>query len=141
MRRAWPVPDVPPSFPFLIVPVDKSSLTLTDPHGCKGFGAIGPSNREARGIHALNAVGVSPEGEVLGVMAQRLWSRPPPSPPRKRKRSKRESSRHANRRKRDNRKCRLEEKETQHWIDVVEASARRCEEQAPPDALLVSARS
>jgi hypothetical protein len=119
------------NFTSLIVPVDKSSATLTDPLGRKGFGAVGPSNREARGIQALNALGVSPEGETLGVMAQALWMRPPPRPRRRRKRSKRERAGHANRRKRANRKRPTQQKETQRWIDVVEATARRCEEQAP----------
>lgn len=119
------------AFPWVIVPVDKTSATLTDPLGLKGFGAVGPSNREARGIQALSALGVSPEGATLGVMAQRLWMRPPPRPRRRRKRTKRESRRHANCRKRVCRKRPTQQKETQHWIDVVEASARRLEEHAP----------
>lgn len=118
------------AFPFIIVPVDKTSATLTDPLGLKGFGAVGPSNREARGVHALSALGVSPEGETLGVMAQRMWMRPPPRPRRRRKRTKRERKRHQNRRKAACRKRRTEQKETQHWIDVIGASGRRCEEQA-----------
>jgi hypothetical protein len=119
------------AFPRVIVPVDKTSATLTDPLGLKGFGAVGPSNREARGVHALSALGVSPEGETLGVMAQRMWMRPPPRPRRRRKRTRRERARHANRRKRVNRMRLTQQKETQHWIDVIEATARRCEEQAP----------
>jgi hypothetical protein len=119
------------AFPFIIVPVDKTSATLTDPLGLKGFGAVGPSNREARGVHALSALGVSPDGETLGVMAQRMWMRPPPRPRRKRKRSKRERKRHQNRRKAADRKRQTEQKETQHWIDVTDATVRRCEEQAP----------
>jgi hypothetical protein len=118
-------------FASILVPVDKSSATLTDPHGCKGFGAVGPSNREARGIQALNAVGVSPEGGTLGVMAQELWMRPPPRPRRRRKRTKRERARHDNRRKRANRKRPTRQKETQRWIDVIHATVRRCSEHAP----------
>lgn len=119
------------AFPFVLVPIDKSSATLTDPHGLKGFGAVGPSNREARGLMALSAVGVSPDGETLGLFAQRTWMRPPPRPRRRRRRSRRERARHDNRRKRLNRKRPTEQKETQHWIEVLRASARRCEEQAP----------
>ena len=119
------------AFPFVFVPVDKTSATLTDPHGRKGFGAIGPSNREARGLHAVSALGISPAGETLGVLGQRLWMRPPPRAVRRRKRTARERARHSNRRKRINRKRQLQQKETQHWIDVVEVSARRCTEQAP----------
>jgi hypothetical protein len=119
------------AFATVIVPVDKSSVTLTDPRGLKGFGAVGPSNREARGIQALNAVGVSPEGDTLGMMAQALWMRPPPRPRRRRKRTKRERARHENRRKRVNRKRPTQQKETQRWIDVVEATVRRCKAYAP----------
>lgn len=119
------------AFPFLLVPVDKTSATLTDPLGLKGFGAVGPSNREARGVHALSAVGISPAGETLGVLAQRMWMRPPPLPRRRRKRTRQERARHANHRARVCRKRPTEQKETQHWLDVVVASARRCEEQIP----------
>jgi hypothetical protein len=120
------------AFPFVLVPVDKTSATLTDPHGLKGFGAVGPSNREARGLLALSAVGVSPDGETLGLLAQRTWMRPPPRPRRRRKRSRQERARHANQRKRANRKRPTTQKETQHWIEVIAASARRCEEYASP---------
>lgn len=119
------------AFPLVIVPVDKTSATLTDPLGLKGFGAVGPSNREARGLHALSALGVSPEGATLGLMAQRMWMRSPPRPRRRRKRTRKESRRHSNRRKSVCRKRPTQQKETQHWIDVVEASARRVEEHAP----------
>src|SRR3569832_265259 len=68
------------AFPFVFVPIDKTSATLTDPLGLKGFGAVGPSNRQARGIHAVSALALSPAGETLGVLAQRLWMRPPPRP-------------------------------------------------------------
>jgi hypothetical protein len=119
------------AFASILVPVDKSSATLTDPRGLKGFGAVGPSNREARGIQALNALGVSPEGDTLGVMAQALWMRPPPRPRRRRKRTKRERIRHASRRKRSLLKRPTQQKETQRWIDAVEATVRRCEQHAP----------
>jgi hypothetical protein len=119
------------AFSTIIVPVDKSSVTLTDPRGLKGFGAVGPSNREARGIQALNAMGVSPEGDTLGVMAQALWMRPPPRPRRRRKRTKRERARHENCRKRALRKRPTQQKETQRWIDVIKTSVRHCEAHAP----------
>jgi hypothetical protein len=119
------------AFASILVPVDKTSATLTDPLGLKGFGAIGPSNREARGIQALSAVGVSPEGDTLGVMAQELWMRPPPRRPRQRRRTRRERVRHDNRRKRVNRKRPTEQKETQRWIDVVKTTVFRCQEHAP----------
>jgi hypothetical protein len=119
------------AFPFVFVPVDKTSATLTDPHGLKGFGAIGPSNREARGLHAVSALGVSPDGETLGVLAQRLWMRPPPLPRRRRPRSSRERARHRTQRRRTCRRRPTAQKETQHWIDVVTASAHRSNEQTP----------
>ena len=118
-------------FATIIVPADKSSITLTDPNGVKGFGAVGPSNREARGMQALNALGVSLEGDTLGVMAQELWMRPPPRPRRRRKRTKRERARHENRRKRNVRKRPTQEKETQRWLDVITTTVRLCKEHAP----------
>jgi hypothetical protein len=59
----------------VFVPVDATSLTLTDETGDKGFGAVGAWDKGARGVHAMTALAVTSTGETLGVCGQRLWIR------------------------------------------------------------------
>lgn len=106
-------------YPFIFVPVDGSSLTLTDRvPGAKDFGAIGANKFGARGLKVISAVGVSPEGVPVGLLSQQWWSRKA-APKRRNKK----------RRGRDPRK--VEEKETQHWLDAIEDTTRRMAEGAP----------
>jgi hypothetical protein len=105
-------------YPFVFVPVDGSSLTLTDHARTKDFGAIGANMFGARGLKVISAIGVSPEGVPVGLLSQQWWSRKA-APKRRNKK----------RRGRDSRK--VEEKETQHWLDAIEDTTRRLEEGAP----------
>ena len=62
------------------VVLDGSSLTLTErEEGSKGFGSIGSHSNGARGIKVLNALALGPEGQTLGVIAQRFWVRTKPA--------------------------------------------------------------
>lgn len=105
-------------YPFVFVPVDGSSLTLTDRARVKDFGAIGANKFGARGLKVISAIGVSPEGVPAGLLSQQWWIRA--AAPKRRNRK---------RRGRDSRK--VEEKETQHWLDAIEDTTRRIEEGAP----------
>jgi hypothetical protein len=86
--------------PYVFVPVDGTSLTLTDRTGGKDFGGIGAYSAAARGLKVIDAIAVSPAGTPLGLAAMRWWVRGPQrlKPP-------------GNRRPAD--------RETQHWVDAV----------------------
>lgn len=91
---------------FAFVPVDGMTLSLSDGQRTKGLGPVGGSGR---GIKVINAVAVDPTGVPLGVAGQRYWVRPE-RPRRSRKESRRQSD------------MRLaSEKETSHWVDVIES--------------------
>src|SRR5262245_54693629 len=50
----------------VIVPLDATSLKVTDERAAKGLGAIGPTKSGARGVHAMTALAVSLEGVQHG---------------------------------------------------------------------------
>ena len=87
---------------FVFVPVDETSLNLTDTKRSKRLGLIGARFVGATGLQVMTAMAVSEEGVPLGLCGQKYWSRV--------KRSK-------GRRKHDKRKT--EDKETQHWLSVM----------------------
>jgi hypothetical protein len=59
---------------YLVVPVDKTSLHLSDPHRTRELGRIS-SQGHARGIHVMTALVLSQDGVPLGIGAQRYWLR------------------------------------------------------------------
>jgi hypothetical protein len=59
----------------VIIPLDATSLKVTDERATKGLGTIGTRRSGARGVHSMTALAVSPEGANLGVCAQLLWVR------------------------------------------------------------------
>jgi transposase-like protein/transposase Tn5 family protein len=129
------------AYKFVFVPTDGTSATLADPHGKKDFGSVGTHEAGARGIKSISAVALSPTGEPLGLCAQRQWTRP--RQPKKRSKLRGRGKRPANAKElarakklardkqRRRTKRRVEDKETQHWIDVIQATKRRFAEQAP----------
>jgi hypothetical protein len=66
---------------YVLVPVDGTSLTLTDTHRTKDFGAIGTYQAGARGLKVVDAIAVSPTGVPLGCFAMRWWTRTGPVGP------------------------------------------------------------
>ena len=122
------------AYPFVFVPVDGSSATLADPAGV--LGSIGPDRAGARGIKVMSAIAVSPAGEPIGVCAQSFWVRP-----KKAKRTRGKPQAKARQRAKAKRlavqkviaraKLAPEQKETRHWLDVIRATKRRFEEEAP----------
>jgi hypothetical protein len=61
--------------PYVYVPMDGSSLKLTDPLDQKGFGMVGTSRQKGRGVQVLTALAVSPQGKPLGLLGQTYWMR------------------------------------------------------------------
>jgi hypothetical protein len=88
--------------PFVFVPVDGSSLNLTDLAGRKDLGVVGARSIGARGLQVMTAIAVAPDGTPLGICGQRWWAR----------------KRRARRKKRDRRAVRS--KETQYWLDTMQ---------------------
>jgi hypothetical protein len=87
--------------PFVYIPVDGSSLSLTDNKSAKDFGAIGANDQGGRGIKVLSAIAVTPKGVPLGVTALQWWTRSDePKAPRERRL--------------------VEEKETHNWLDAID---------------------
>ena len=61
---------------YIVVPVDGTSLNLTDKAQAKGFGSIGARDRGARGLKLIDAIALSPTGVPLGLLNMQWWSRP-----------------------------------------------------------------
>jgi hypothetical protein len=99
---------------YVFVAVDGTSLTLEDgTGGTKGFGAVGTYEAGARGLKAIDALAISPNGVPLGCCALRWWART-------RKPKKRPSYERPTR-----------EKETQHWLDAIDDANERLATHAP----------
>lgn len=66
----------------VIVPIDQTSLTITDRVGKPGFGQAGPRpSPRKRGLQAMSALAVSEDGVTQGLVGQHWWSRREKSPP------------------------------------------------------------
>jgi hypothetical protein len=86
---------------LVLVPVDGSSLNLTERTQDKGFGSVGAYAKHGRGLKVITALAVSAAGTPIGVAAQTWWSR-----------SSKRASKHRNCRK-------TEDKETSHWLATI----------------------
>lgn len=64
----------------VIVPIDGTSLNLTDNARVKKLGAVGAWSKGAQGVQVMTAVALTPDGSMLGVCEQRMWVRTAPSP-------------------------------------------------------------
>lgn len=64
---------------LVYVPIDATSLTLTDKAKNKGFGGVGAWQMGSRGIHAMTALAVCEQGTPLGICAQHMWARDRPA--------------------------------------------------------------
>jgi hypothetical protein len=99
--------------PFVYVPVDGSSVTITDVAKAKGFGSVGDHVHGARGLKVISALLVSALGVPLGLGSQVWWERA------------------ADAAKKHRHKRRTEEKETQHWLEAIEQTRQAMRAQAP----------
>jgi hypothetical protein len=99
--------------PYVVCPVDGTSLTLPDREQEKDFGPIGTRAAGARGLKVMNAMVLSAEGVPLGIGSQQWWTRPE----------------HRRRRHRDS--LRPTKKETQHWLAAIKQTRDMMEKHAP----------
>lgn len=99
--------------PFSIIPIDGVCLTLHDPLDQRGTGSIGERKRGARGLNVMDAVGLSPTGEVLGLAGLVSWARPHTKNPRRARQRP------------------LAEKETKAWMELREQIREAYEREAP----------
>ncbi|MFO0559202.1 MAG: IS4 family transposase [Polyangiales bacterium] len=86
--------------PFVWVPTDGTSVTVTDRTRSKGTGRLSNSSFSARGDKVHDALLLEPSGIPLGLAAMACWQRP-------------EELAKKNHARRDTR-----DKETQRWLDV-----------------------
>lgn len=62
-------------YPWVYVPMDGSSIALTDRAGARDVGQVGTWRQGARGLIVASALAVSPDGSPLGLCGQRFWAR------------------------------------------------------------------
>jgi hypothetical protein len=98
---------------LVFVPVDATSLTVTDKTRNKGLGAVGSWTHGSRGVHAMTALAVAEDGSTLGICAQRMWVREQRSP----------HGRHHS--------LAAHSTESDHWVDVLHAAQSTLASAAP----------
>ena len=91
----------------IYVPIDGSSITLSDPSKTKRLGSIGARKFPTRGLQVMTALAVEEDGTPAGLVDLRAWVRPP-------------KSRESRFRRRAQRKT-----EMQHLTDTVDAVLAR----------------
>lgn len=96
----------------VVVPVDASSLTLTDKARRKGFGAVGSWRQGSQGVHVMTALAVDEAGTALGVASQKFWVR------KRRSKTSKKGASPTN--------C-----ETHFWTDTIVEAQAAFREQAP----------
>ena len=93
--------------PFVYVPVDGTSLSLTDRTKRKDFGSVGKRAFPTRGLKVIDAIAVDPHGAPIGLLALRCWARG----------NKKPGLRWGRRRAGDT--------ETRHWVQVFDQVTER----------------
>jgi len=87
---------------FVFVPVDGSSLSLSDPkHTRGGLGPVGNRSKRGRGLEVMNSIAVQKDGTPLGMLGQAFWAREEKKNPKPRRQRP------------------LEEKETRFWFTAI----------------------
>lgn len=102
---------------YVFVPIDGTSLNLTDKARNKGTGVVGARYVGARGLQVMTAMAVTPNGTPLGLCGQSWWAR---TEAVKRKKTGGFDKRP------------LEKKETWHWVDVMNQARRAFSGEACP---------
>ena len=106
------------ALPFAWLVVDGSSLSLEDEHGLKGFGPLGNTKANGRGIKVITSYALDPNGTPMGLGYLQFFIRKPA--PLRADGSKKHAS------------CRkVEDKETQRWIDAVRDTREVWQQHAP----------
>jgi hypothetical protein len=94
--------------PFVFVPLDGTSITVTDRTGESDFGRIGADAQRVRGLKVVDALAVDPQGTPIGLLALTWWARGERSPARD------TTARQARP---------VEQKETHYWMQTIRAAA------------------
>jgi hypothetical protein len=105
-RRTWAQPHV-------FVPIDGSSLNIVDTEHQKGLGTVGAFAKGASGLCVMTSIIVLTCGTPAGVGGLYFWSREAPVPRNERNRR------------------RTEDKETHHWLKVMEQVRQTFSKEAP----------
>ena len=92
--------------PVLLIPQDTSEVNYTNLKATEGLGNIG-SSKSLFGINVHSAVAIGETGEVYGLLAQKLWTRPPEDF------GKSDATRW---------KVPIEEKESYKWLETLETA-------------------
>ncbi len=100
---------------FVFVPVDGTSLSITDRELAKGLGAVGARHMNVSGVQVMTGIAVTRDGVPLGICGQCYWTREAASAEPKAKKKQRP----------------LAHKETLHWLDVMAQSRMVFAEQSP----------
>jgi hypothetical protein len=110
-----------------LVPVDKTSIQLSDRIGVRDFGSVGNRRLGSRGVQVLTGLALDAEGAPLGVAHQMLWPRSETPSPRRR------PGHHSRKRERDRRPA--EERESSRWPAVLAEIHALAQTHAPTIAL------
>lgn len=106
-----------------VVPVDKTSIQLSDRLSERNFGSVGNRRLGSRGVQVITGVALDAAGAPLGVAHQMLWARSEtPSPPRR-------PGHKSRKRERDRRPP--DERESMRWVDVLTEIHALAQEHAP----------
>jgi hypothetical protein len=104
---------------IVYVPIDGTSLTLTDWSGRRELGRVGSKyNGRHRGLHVMNALAVDVNGSAIGLVDQRWWARD--QPPK--------------RRRRVDQKClsfNFLKHESRFWLETMNAVEQRLSDESP----------
>lgn len=101
--------------PFVFAPVDGTSLNMPDLDGRRRLGRVGTRKTKAHGLQVMTGIGISPDGMPLGILGQVYWTRERTGPRKKDSRNKR----------------RVEDKETKHWLAVMNQAQEAMQAEAP----------
>lgn len=93
--------------PFVFVPVDGTSVTVSDRAGKKNMGRIGTKAQGARGLKAIDALAVDPQGVPIGLLGLTWWARRESAPTKVYEAQARP----------------VEEKETRHWVETIQTAS------------------
>ena len=100
---------------LVFVPVDQTSITVSDHGSTKGLGPAGDrKSRHVRGLQVMSALAVDMEGTPIGLCGQSWWAR---------------SDTHSPPPKKDRRPA--EQRESFHWVRVLRATDERFKRVAP----------
>lgn len=103
--------------PYVIAPIDGTSVSLSHARTTEAFGALG-SRKKGRGLKVITSLAISPDGTTLGLGPLQWWSRSP-------------VPRNADGTRQHHAKRSVEQKETQHWLDALSEYREIFAEHAP----------